>query len=316
MGRRSTTHKNPGGPTLPPPRPYMARAEDGGATWSAPRMVIDENTGFDGPRPIVVGDELWTFYRISASNDNPVTRVMAASSTDGGATWAQHEIARADDASEPVPVYDRARGRFYAVWHDNNEGELDAYFSSTADGVTWSEPRILNDDPRGTRVGQHYPQISLSPDGRIDVAWYDWRDDPFPAPIAEPDDVLSLCSNRGTMASVYLVSSEDGGATWGDNVKVNDVLIDRSIGSWINRQDVMAPVALDSWEDGTVVAWSDTRRGTAVSQAQDVFTAVVSYEPAESDDDVGPLAAGLVGGLLGLGIAMCLAFVLSRRRAA
>lgn len=317
MWRRSNNNKDRDREPAPgPTRPFMAMSTDGGATWSDPQMVVDENTGFDGPRPVVVGDDLWTFFRISASSDNPETRVMAAVSSDDGATWTQHEITRADDASEPVPLYDRERGRFYLVWHDNSEGELDAYFASSPDGTTWSEPQILNDDPRGTRIGQHYPQISMSPDGRIDVAWYDWRDDPFPAPIADEDDVLSLFSNRGVIASVYVASSEDGGATWGDNVKVNDVPIDRSIGSWKNNHDVLAPVALDSWNDATIVAWSDTRRGNQANQAQDVFTAVVSYGAADADDDVGPLAAGLVGALLGLGIAMCLAFFLSRSRSA
>ena len=74
-----------------------------------------------------------------------------------------------------------------------------------------------------------------------------------------------------------MTSSRDGGATWTPNVRVNDVPIDRTIGSWINNIDVMAPVAVASLKDGAVVAWSDTRNGNAISNTQDIFTGTVTF---------------------------------------
>ena len=311
-------------PPAPPTRPMFSVSNDGGDTWAPPVVMLEKNSGFDGPRPIVVGDKLYVFYRESAPPnpgpdapplpEPPTTKLFVAISPDGGRTWPQDiEIARAQDAAEPIPAYDRDRGQFYVVWHDNREQELDAYFSVSKDGTSWSAPKLLNDDPRGTRVGQHYPQIALSPDGRIDVAWYDWRDDPFPPPTVGTGQTLSLFSNRGKMASVYMTSSRDGGQTWTKNVKVNDTPIDRTIGSWINNIDVLAPIALDSDEDGVVVAWSDTRNGNAVSQAQDIFTSTVTFGEAATRK-VTTLQAGLAGGLFGLGLAMCLAVVLIRRQ--
>ena len=319
MWRRSFNRFTPAKPT----RPYMATSDDGGATWTPPQLMFERNNGFDGPRPVVVGDRLFAFWRESAPPlptggaaplpSPPVTRLFSSVSTDQGRTWTDHEITNANDASEPIPWYDEERGNFYVVWHDNRAEELDAYFASSRDGVSWTEPKRLNDDPVGTKYGQHYPQISMSENGRIDVAWYDWREDPFPASTVGNGQVLSLFSNRGKFVSVYTTSSRDGGATWTPNKRVNDVPIDRTIGSWINNMDVMAPIAVASFNDGAIVAWSDTRNGNAISNTQDIFTSTVTFGKPETRRVTG-FQAGVVGVLLGLGLAMCLALVLTRRQ--
>ena len=309
----------------PPTRPMYSVSTDGGNTWAEPRVLVEKNSGFDGPRPIVANGKVYAFYRESAPpnpgpNDPPLpepptTKARVLISEDGGKTWPKDiEIARAQDAAEPIPLYDRERNQFYVVWHDNRDKELDAYFSVSKDGETWSQPKLLNDDPRGTRTAQHYPQIAMSADGRIDVAWYDWRDDPFPPPTVGTGQTLSLFSNRGKVASVYMTSSRDGGATWTKNVKVNDVPIDRTIGSWMNNIDVMSPIAIASDNDGAIIAWSDTRNGNAISQAQDIYTSTITFGEPAAERRVTPLQAGLAGGLFGLGIAMCLAVLLFRRQ--
>lgn len=319
MWRRSYNRFTPARTT----NPYMSVSDDGGATWAPPQLMFNRNNGFDGPRPIVLGDKLYAFWRESApptptnqdgpSAAPPVTRLFASVSTDQGKTWVDHEITNANDASEPIPLWDAQRRTFYVVWHDNRANELDAYFASSKDGVTWTEPKRLNDDPPNMKVGQHYPVMSMSSNGRIDVAWYDWRDDPFPPSTVGNGQVLSLFSNRGKFVSVYMTSSRDGGATWTRNVRVNDVPIDRTIGSWVNNMDVMAPVAIVSLKDGAVVAWSDTRNGNAISNTQDIFTSTVTFGKAKSRH-VTSFQAGLVGVLLGLGLAMCLALILNRRQ--
>ncbi|HEX3621033.1 MAG TPA: sialidase family protein [Acidimicrobiales bacterium] len=309
-----------------PPRttnPYMSVSDDGGATWSPPQLMFSRNNGFDGPRPIVIGNRLWAFWRESApptptSQDGPsaappVTRLFASVSTDQGKTWTDHEITNVNDASEPIPVWDASRKSFYVVWHDNRSGDLDVYFSTSKDGITWAEPKRLNDDPPDTKVGQHYPILSESPNGRLDVAWYDWRDDPFPPSTVGNGQTLSLFSNRGKFASVYMTSSRDGGRTWTPNRRINDVPIDRTIGSWENNDDVMAPIAIASSDFGAVVAWSDTRNGNAISNTQDIFTSTVTFGKPTTRHVTG-FQAGVVGMLLGLGVAMCLALLLNRRQ--
>ena len=319
MWRRSYSRFTPARTT----RPFMSVSEDGGATWSPAQLMFDRNPGFDGPRPVVLGDTLFAFWRESAPQlpaagaeplpSPPVTKLWSSSSTDQGRTWTDHQITDANDASEPIPLYDRERAKFYAVWHDNRANELDVYFATSNDGITWTEPKRLNDDPPETKYGQHYPQISMSANGRIDVAWYDWREDPFPPSTVGNGQILSLFSNRGKFAAVYMTSSRDGGASWTPNIRVNDVPIDRTIGSWINNADVMAPVGVASFDGGAVVAWSDTRNGNAVSNTQAIFTSTVTFGKAEIRRVTG-FQAGVVGMLLGLGLAMCLALYLARRQ--
>jgi hypothetical protein len=96
-------------------------------------------------------------------------------------------------------------------------------------------------------------------------------------------------------------------------VRVNDVPIDRTIGSWINNIDVMAPVGLASTNAGAVVAWSDTRNGNAISNTQDIFTSTVTFGAGEARRVTG-FQAGVVGVLIGLGLAMCFALLLTRRQ--
>ena len=315
MWRRSQAGEDP----RPPTRPFMAVSNDGGTTFGDPFEMLDINPGFDGPRPVVVDGRLFAFYRESApsTDDGPPqdTQLFAAVSDDQGQSWGDPTlIAAALDASEPIPLYDRDENLFHVVWHDNRNGDLDVFYSSSSDGEAWGEPVRLNDDEIENDIGQYYPQISQSPGGRLDVAWYDYRDDPGPPPAPEePQEPLDLGSNLGTIQSVYYASSDDGGENWSENLRVTDVPIDRSIGTWNGQYFVVVPVSVTSLDDRAVVAWSDTRNGTVASGTQDIFTAAMVPE----DDDGTSVIAVVMGAigltLLGAGLAL-LAAVAFRRR--
>jgi hypothetical protein len=320
MWRRSASVDDPSVPARPN-RAELSVSHDGGAIFGPPTQLLDVELGYDGPRPLVVSGVLYAFYLQASpsaptgssfpASSPPLARLFVAASRDEGRTWTRSEIAAARDASEPVPAYDGHHKAFYVVWHDNRRDELDVWFARSTDGVAWSAPRLLNDDPAGMRVGQHYPVMSITSGGRVDVAWYDWRDDPFPAPTVGGGNVLGTFSDRGKVASVYLTSSRDGGKTWSRNLRVNDQLIDRTVGTWANNYDVVAPPAIASTRTTAVVAWSDTRNATIVSQSQDIATAVVTFErvrPAR----VTSLQAAVVGVFVGLGLAMWVAVLVVR----
>lgn len=302
-----------------PTRPWMAVSKDGGKSFGEPFQMLDLNPGFDGPRPVVVDGRLFAFYRQSApsSSDGPAqdTKLLVASSSDQGQSWAEPAlIASAPDASEPVPLYDRDRKMFDVVFHDNRNGDLDVFCTSSKNGATWSAPKRLNDDKPENDVGQYYPQISQNPDGRLDVAWYDYRNDPGPPPVPdEPGDPLTLGANLGTLQSVYYVSSKDGGETWMPNLKVTDVPIDRSIGTWNAQYFVVVPLSIASWDDRALITWSDTRNGTSATGTQDIFTGAVA-PVADEKDSTAVQAVGVVGAvLLGAGLALLAAVGFLRR---
>ena len=52
------------------------------------------------------------------------------------------------------------------------------YRHSTDGGKTWSEPEALNDDDPKNLRGHYMPNISRAQNGRLDVVWWDTRDDP------------------------------------------------------------------------------------------------------------------------------------------
>ena len=327
MWRRSQGGENP----RPPTRPFMASSEDGGATFSEPSEMLNVNPGFDGPRPIVVGDELFAFFRESApstEDDEPPqdTKLFVARSRDRGRTWDQPTlIASALDASEPIPHYDRNARRFHVVYHDNSNGDLDVFHTSSSDGSEWSEAKRLNDDLLENNIGQYYPQISQSGSGRLDVAWYDFRTDMAPPPggdfrshgddvVVDPGEPLDLSSNIGTQQSVFYTSSDDGGETWSENIQVTDGRIDRTIGTWNNEYFVVVPVSIASWDDRVLVSWSDTRNGTAATGTQDIYTGAITV--AEDDDGLdAPQVLGIMAGVLvGAGLTLLVVTALTRSR--
>lgn len=317
MWRRS--YHGVGDDPAPPTRPWMAWSDNGGESFDEPVMMLDENTGFDGPRPIVRDGRMHAFYRVSApssEDDEPTfTRVVAAVSTDEGASWEETDIAEERDASEPIPVYDPDRDAFFVVWHDNRNGDLDVFFSRSDDGTEWSEPQRLNDDEIGNRIGQYYPQIAVSPGGRIDVAWYDYRDDPNPPP-PEPDDggPLNLFANLGDVQGVYLTSSVDGGETWSDNLRVNELSIDRTVGTWNSQYFVVVPVSVAAWDDRTVVSWSDTRNATSATETQDIYASVVRA-PEGSGGVASTALFGVSALLFGAAVTLMIVNVRLRRSA-
>ena len=128
-----------------------------------------------------------------------------------------------------------------------------------------------------------------------------------------PGNVLSTFSNRGKLASVYLTSSSDGGRTWTHNLRVNDQLIDRTVGTWANNYDVVAPPAIASTRRTAIVAWSDTREATALSQSQDIVAARVTFVAARGTR-VTSWQAILVGLIVGAAVAMWGAVLIMRRQ--
>jgi hypothetical protein len=152
------------------------------------------------------------------------------------------------------------------------------------------------------------------------VAWYDFRDDPFPAPTVAPTATapfLGLTSNFGKFDAVYLTSSTDGGDSWSRNLRLSDVPNDRTLGTAGPQYFVQVPLAVASGSDWTVVAWSDTRHGNVDNSTQDIATNRVEWAAtAPGGYRAGDIVVGVVAGvLLGAGLGVWGAVALRRREA-
>ncbi len=109
--------------------------------------------------------------------------------------------------------------------------------------------------------------MSVAPDGRIDLVWWDFRD------------------GAGLYATdVYYTFSYDNGQTWSTNFRVTEKSINRKVGTWSNNFDYRAPPSLLSADVSALIGWDDTELGDDVSNTQDLMLAHVQLVelPAEN----------------------------------
>ena len=144
--------------------------------------------------------------RRGSIDDAAPSSLRAATSTDGGRTWAEHEVApnRSAADGDAAAVRDPATGELLVLGHD--------LYASTDDGASWSaRPLVVLPnaagvvgDPGGPGTGialQHGPHA-----GRLVVMCR--------ATVATPlPDVLEALAGRPS-ASNCVLTSDDHGATW------------------------------------------------------------------------------------------------------
>lgn len=264
-----------------PLRGYVTRSDDGGATFAQPVAVSNDPKDHatraylavdnDGA-VFVFGGEVQTPNPFGSTNPPPAPRIVLAKSTDGAKTFTQKVIhtGAAGNSGDPFavllaisPTVDPKTGDLYLVWEDTGPRTPAVLFSRSSDkGTTWSEPRKVNDAEPGRQwdFDEMEPAVSVSPNGRIDVAWLDFRNDYTFKPGAKDNALQDL----------YMSSSSDGGKTWSPNMRVSDRSIDRRL-SDVWSTGVHHTVGLHALDTGAYVAWDDTRNATADTKAQDVY---------------------------------------------
>jgi hypothetical protein len=151
------------------------------------------------------------------------------------------------------------------------------FMRSSDNGKTWSEPVRVNDVEPAAHWGccTFEPRMSVAPNGRIDVAWYDHRNDPA------YDPTQARVGNQNRFQDVYYSFSTDGGRSWAPNVKVTDRLIDRKLGVHSGNYGLKGPIGLASTDYGALIAWDDTRNSVGDTQAQDIYFSRVRFPTQE-----------------------------------
>lgn len=303
----------------------IAASSDGGGTFSEPVDVSDERGG-DFPALAVTPDGtahavFWTrdFSPTPLPDDAPppVAPIQYVRSTDGGQTWSDPvaiDPGNQETQRPPLLAADPDSGALYMVWYghaepmnagDEFKGDLEVFSRASTDGGdSWSERVVVNDDDGG--ANQFEPGISIGPEGRVDVAWYDFRNS---IDGGESDVGLS---------DVYYSSSGDQARSFGPNLRVNDRRIDRSIGVWSNNIDSKFNIGVASGEDVAHVAWQDSRNGRVSTNSEDVYMASIHLDGTVDSEtgEAGPATWALVavGVALGMGAAMVVSSLLLSRR--
>ena len=317
----------PGGPeasrTTYKRRPYLAVSDDGGRSFGKAVDMAGPLTESLTQPALAVGrdDRIYAFFGETQVTEFGVDvkegHLFQAVSTDGGRTFAQRMIHTTPKGLEftylntPSAAVDPRRGGVYVAWEETGDTVPKVLFMASTDGAnTWTAPTKLNrvDPARRWDFQEFNPWISVAPNGRIDAAWYDWRDDVTFQPGEKAENALQ---------HVYSTSSFDGGRTWTPDVRV----IDRRLSDvWSNG--VHGPVGLASTDDLAYVAWDDSRNATGESKAQDVYFTRLHVDADVSDNaavvpgstKVRWAVTGLAVGLTLSGLALLVASRATSRR--
>jgi hypothetical protein len=281
----------------------------------------DQAANFGGFGPSVTVARNGTVYAVWPATyanltPRPSNGILLSRSDDKGKTWTSYQVTPFDaKLGSFVTVVWSPEGGAEGTLHvvsDGYEnpaitGYQDIYhYRSTDGGKTWSERRNVTDDDPMNLFSQYYPNIAVAPDGRVEIAFWDTRNDP------------GYRSN-----DVYMTTSRDNGVTWGANLRVTDQPIDRRIGVWSTNFDINSPPGLAQTKQYTMLAWDDTRN-TDLSAAdasslgggiQDIYVSSVQYEELGGGvSRAAKIALAGVVGLLAVGLGLVAVTMLSRRR--
>jgi hypothetical protein len=232
---------------------------DAGSTWSAARVVSDLS-GTSGRNGInlAVGAQgqlyaVWMDFESSS--------IRFDRSLDGGVTWGS-DVTIAPTlgvptvgwggSNLPALAVDRSSGpnagSVYATWADDRQGDIDIWCSYSRNaGATWSTPLRVNDEPINSGADQWLPAITVDPQGRVVVIFFDRRHD-----------------RHSQRIETWGAISRDGGIRFDSNFVISDIAQDGSYDGFLGHyHGVAATTQLIH------PLWADLRSGSGGS---DLYT--------------------------------------------
>lgn len=268
----------------------VSTSSDGGRTWTPPvRVNPAKRDRVVAPSLAVGTDEALYVSYLDLGEDaldyhgahegiggDPYAgrwQLVLARSEDKGRSWSETVVEDRLVPAERFIVFfppspslavDRESGRIYVGFHDSRLGDPDVWvWRSTDRGASFSRPVRVNDTPKRDGTAQYLPKVSVALAGRVDVVYYDKRND-----------------TKGIMVEASLQSSGDGGASFRPRLQLSDTAFDARIGFGSERgmPDLGSRLGLVSADGAAMAVWSDTRAGTQGSNKQDIASAVVAFK--------------------------------------
>lgn len=283
---------NPGNPIL------FSRSSDGGQTWLLPTRVSSASrqrveapslaSGTDGQLYALyldVEDDRLDYHGVHrAQGGDPYPgpwALIAARSSNRGATWVETvvdprliPIARFTAFLPPSPslAVDTKTSHVYAAFHDGRQGDPDVYvWTSDNNGAGFGPAVRVNDTREHDASTQYLPKIAVAPNGRLDVLYYDRRDD-----------------RNDQLNDVALQASFDHGKSFKGSTRLSDRSFDSRIGfgSERNLPEIGTRLGLVATDAGALALWTDTRAGSQASNKQDLARAVIIYDQDSTAETV------------------------------
>ncbi|HEX2046864.1 MAG TPA: sialidase family protein [Acidimicrobiales bacterium] len=262
------------------------------------------------------------------------SRMFMAKSTDDGRTWRAKTVETSGVVcgpclTTPEAAVDARTGDVYVVWEQSDTGppnprdDRNIWFMKSEDGGETFTSRVqLNDDRdpnRRPNYDQMFPGISIAPNGRVDIAWWDFRTDALYNPAGNGNTTR----RDQTCFDIFYTSSSDGGASWAPNTRISDRSMNQNEGFAMNlAYDLRGPIGVASTDEEAFVTWSDSRNGTFDLPTEDAYFAKVIHEEPETGGGDGPaikassVVLGLTIGLVLAGLAVATVAGNARRSSA
>lgn len=274
--RPTSTGFGPGQNTI-----MLTRSDDGGATFSTPVRVDSSSERRVAAPGVAVGagGQLVVAYfdlqedaRDYAGDRGPVWdgkwSLVVKSTARGGDSF----VPALEMRSEVVPatrvpsIFDMAPpavaaagGRVCVAWMDGRFGDPDVFTRCSLSG-RWGRERRVNDDKPGNGYWQYLPSLAVAENGRIDVAFYDRRN-----------------NLRNRLTGVAFTYSYDGRA-FSRNTFVSGPPFDGTLdpspgGDHEGEPDLGDRTAVLAGKTSALIAWGDTRTSAEPLVAEDVYAA-------------------------------------------
>jgi Neuraminidase (sialidase) len=200
----------------PPVMRYL-RSEDGGATWAAPVTVGEGQPGPDAAHRgldaqiAASGDHLLAMWTTGATTRFGRGPLATAISDDGGKTWTPGSNP-SDDGNDPgdhafADVVADDAGTFHAVWLDGR-GEQKSSDKSPGSAGGGKGLRYA----RSTDGGRSWSAVATLDAQCCECCWN--------SIIALPGNRVQILYRDRDPRDMALVSSTDGGKTWGKSTRV------------------------------------------------------------------------------------------------
>jgi len=263
----------------------FSRSVNGGITWSSPINIPNDmvwgvlDVGPNGELYLGGSDSGNQFYFARSSNakdkSQSPTFDMSRTINLGGSMIYGSQVNPDGLAGQVWLACDRSggatNGYLYMLCsvYRNSSNPCDVMFARSTDGGnTWSTGKRINDDSQNGGKYHWFGTLSVAPNGRVDVIWYDTRN-----------------SGNNSLSELWYTYSTDGGATFAPNIKVS-AQFNQSLG-YPNQNKIGDYMGMISDNTGADVAYAATFNGE-----EDVYYVRIEAIPETDVPDSGTILQG------------------------
>jgi len=241
----------------------LTKSTNSGVNWSTPSNVSDQTNSVQGSDICINKNGQINVVWLGFSTNADVTFDR---STNGGTSFQTDIVVSTGEFPNGLPndvntfptiAVDNSSGPrsgwLYIAFADNRNGDCDIFLTKSANnGVNWSAPVRVNNDPIGNGKLQYWPTIAVNEAGNLAILFMDTRN-----------------TTSNTMIEAYIARSYDGGTSFTSEVISTEPSPTAIPGSNVRFGDY---IDLDYKGVRLVPVWTDERAG---GFNMDIFTSEI-----------------------------------------